>query len=118
MRDHGIVLEKHEQATIKILADNGYDVTLIRPSTTQGQKTPDIVVDGLLWEMKSPEGKGKWTIKNIMQKASHQCENIIIDLCRLNRFPQKKYVEEVKMRFELMKLFRRLKIITFRIISG
>ncbi len=80
--------------------------------TTQGQKTPDIVVDGLLWEMKSPEGKGKWTIKNIMQKASHQCENIIIDLRRLNRFQQEKYVEEVKMRFELMKRFRRLKIIT------
>ena len=33
---NGIVLEKHEQATIKILADNGYDVTLIRPSTTHG----------------------------------------------------------------------------------
>ena len=99
---NGIILQTHEQATVQLLTNNGYDIVLIKPSTIQGAKTADMFIDGIPWEMKSPAGKGKWTIKNIIQKASHQCENIIIDLRRLNRFPQKKYVEEVKMRFELM----------------
>ena len=107
---NGIILQDHEKATVQLLIENGYDVVLIKPSTTQGSKTPDILIDGIPWEMKSPVGKGKWTIKNIMQKASHQCENIIIDLRRLDHFPQEKYVDEVKKHFQMTKRFKRLKI--------
>ena len=44
---------------------------------------PDIVMQGVAWEMKSPEGSGKYTIKKAVQNASHQSQNIIIDLRRL-----------------------------------
>ena len=106
-----IRLQEHEQSTIQTLLDNGYNIELIKPSTVQGSKSPDIMIDGISWEMKSPVGKSKWTIKNIMQKASHQCDNIIIDLRRLDHFPQEKYIEEVKKHFQMTKRFKRLKII-------
>jgi len=42
----------------------------------------DIILQGVPWEMKSPVEAGKYTIKNIVQNASHQSVNIIIDLRR------------------------------------
>ncbi|MBR1629218.1 MAG: hypothetical protein IJ679_08155 [Lachnospiraceae bacterium] len=61
--------------------------------------------------MKSPTGKGKWVIKNIMQKASHQSEYVIMDLRRLKEYPQEKYIKEVKQRFVSITRLKRLKII-------
>ena len=92
---NGVILEKHEYETVLFLTDHGFDVELIRASVIEGTKSPDIKMLGLVWEMKSPIGNGKWVIKNIMQKASHQCENVIIDLRRLKQYPQEKYLNEV-----------------------
>lgn len=41
--------------------------------------TPDILFDGIYWEIKSPEGSGKRTIQHQIQRASLQSCNIIID---------------------------------------
>lgn len=108
---NGIKLEEHEYDTVLFLTEQGFDVELIPPSTEKGSKTPDIRMDGYVWEMKSPIGKGKWVIKNIMQKASHQSENVIIDLRRLKKFPQDKYINEVEQRFESITRLKHIKII-------
>lgn len=108
---NGVILEEHEYATVLFLTEQGYDVELIRASTIEGTKSPDIKMSGFVWEMKSPIGKGKWVIKNIMQKASHQSENVIIDLRRLKQYPQEKYINEAKQRFESITRLKRLKII-------
>ncbi len=108
---NGVILEEHEYATVLFLTEQGYDVELIKPSPIEGTKSPDIKMDGVVWEMKSPIGKGKWVIKNIMQKASHQSENVIIDLRRSRQYPQEKYINEAKQRFESITRLKRLKII-------
>ncbi len=108
---NGVYLQDHEYETVLFLTEQGYDVELIAPSDIMGEKTPDILMNGYRWEMKSPKGKGKWTIKNIMQKASRQSENIVIDIRRLKQFPQEKYISEIEQRFELTKRFKRLMII-------
>lgn len=50
--------------------------------------SPDlkIKVTGRVWELKSPLGNGKRTISNNLRDASHQSENIILDLtrCKMN----------------------------------
>ena len=111
LKPNGVILEEHEYATVLVLTQYGYDVELLSASPEKGSKSPDILMNGLYWEMKSPQGKGKWVIKNIMQKASHQAENLIIDLRRLKQLPQEKYINEVLQRFEAIKRFKRLKII-------
>lgn len=59
----------------------------------------------------SPKGEGKWVIKNIVQKAQKQSENIIIDL-RRTKLPQEKCINELHMHFRLSKRIKRMKIIT------
>ena len=77
---NGVHLKAHEYKTVKLFLEQGYNIELIPPSTIKGVRMPDIVMQGVPWEMKSPEGSGKYTLKNAIQNASHQSQNIIIDL--------------------------------------
>ena len=45
-------------------------------------KSPDIKINGLLWEIKSPTGSGKRNIERQLQIAMKQSDNIIIDARR------------------------------------
>ena len=108
---NGVVLMEHEISTIVFLTEQGYDVELIPKSNEQGFQTPDIRMDGLEWEIKSPKGSGKWLIKNTVQKAAHQSENIIIDLRRI-KIPQEKCMADLKRQFEFSKRIKHMKVIT------
>ena len=61
--------------------------------------------------MKSPVADGKYTIKNIVQNASHQSENILIDLRRC-KISDEIAIKQIRHYFELSKRIRRVKIIT------
>jgi hypothetical protein len=76
----GLLPEKHELETAGYFAALGKDVEFQRPSRTKGAKTPDVMIDGVLWEMKCVFGKGKRTIQTCVQRASRQSRNIIVDL--------------------------------------
>ena len=41
--------------------------------------TPDFLIKGEYWELKTPTGKGKYNIQHALKAASKQAENIIID---------------------------------------
>ncbi|MBR3137982.1 hypothetical protein IKG41_01400 [Candidatus Saccharibacteria bacterium] len=56
------------------------DIVFLRPSC---QHTPDLNVKGIKWELKSPLGDGKNTIKNNLHTARKQSTNVIIDLRRI-----------------------------------
>ncbi|MBQ9018602.1 hypothetical protein IJ117_02515 [Candidatus Saccharibacteria bacterium] len=49
-------------------------------------KTPDLLIRGQVWELKSPRGNGKNTIHNSFKTARAQSDNIVIDLrrCKLH----------------------------------
>ena len=80
---NGVILEKHEYKTILLFTEMGSDIELIPKSDKKGVRTPDIIMDGLKWEMKSPKGKGRWLLENTLQKAVRQSPNVIIDLDRI-----------------------------------
>ncbi|MBR2659137.1 hypothetical protein IKD57_04655, partial [Candidatus Saccharibacteria bacterium] len=63
---NGVILEKHEYKTILLFTEMGSDVELIPKSDKKGVRTPDIIMDGLKWEMKSPKGKGRWLLENTL----------------------------------------------------
>jgi hypothetical protein len=69
----------HEQKTIDFLLDLGNDIEVLKPTSA---KTPDIKMNNEFWEIKSPIGKGKNNIRNIIKAAKHQSENIILDMRR------------------------------------
>lgn len=103
-------LKDHEYQTVKTLLVAGYDIELIPPSAIKGLRMPDIIMQGIPWEMKSPEAFGKYTLKNAIQNASHQSQNIIIDIRRIpSREPQA--IKELERHFTLSRRLRRMKII-------
>ncbi len=110
-KNNGVHLQEHEFKTVKILLSQGHNIELIPPSRIKGMRTPDMVMDGKMWEMKSPEGNSKRTIMNTIQNASHQAVNIIIDLQRC-KLEESKALEEIKHHFSLSKRIRKIKIIT------
>ncbi len=78
--------EDHELSAALILA--AYfktDVEFLRPQT---RRTPDIEINGIRWEIKSPRGKGKKTIENNLRDARRQSRNIVVDLRRIKLHQQ------------------------------
>ena len=59
------------------------DVVFLRPSSL---KSPDLKIENAIWELKSPIGNSKNTIRNNIKGARKQSANIIIDLrrCKMN----------------------------------
>ncbi|MBR3143730.1 hypothetical protein IKF12_00805 [Candidatus Saccharibacteria bacterium] len=74
-------LRFHEINAILLLLDYyKSDITCLHPGLG---KTPDLKINGVEWELKSPQGNGVKTIENILKKATKQSKNIILDLSRI-----------------------------------
>ena len=79
------VAERPKDHEIKaaLIVANGYfksDIVFLRPEI---YKTPDLEVNSIKWELKSPLGQGKKTIENNMRTARRQSKNLIIDFSRM-----------------------------------
>lgn len=108
---NGVVLETHENATVVYMTEQGYDVELIPPAQRKGARTPDIRMNSLEWEMKTPRSNGKYTIEHAFRSALKQSPNIIFDI-RWSKLPQKKCVFEIERRFNDFDKVKRVLIIT------
>ena len=79
--------KEHELSAALLIANYFQtDVVFLRPTC---QHTPDLDIKGVLWELKSPLGNGKNTIKNNLHNARKQSTNVIIDLRRIKMHQSK-----------------------------
>lgn len=108
---NGVSLEKHENDTVVFFTNLGYNIELIPPSNTPKAKTPDFMMDGKAWEMKSPQGKSSVTVEHAFKRAAKQSENIIIDLRRI-KIPTDQTKTALEKLFGASRRVRNLKIIT------
>lgn len=108
---NNVPLHRHEHRIVLHYLNQGYDIELIPKSNLPGVRTADFIMFDLQWEMKSPKGCDKWLIKNTLQSASHQSENIIVDLRRI-KLDQNRCLAELEKHFKLIKRIKHLKIIT------
>ena len=106
-----IKLRKHELSTIKFLADCGHDIELIPKINIEGIHTPDIWMDGEPWEMKSPCGKSNSVIRNNLQTAARQSNNVIIDLRRVKR-DEARCLREIEREFAYSRRISKIIVIT------
>ncbi|MBQ3835442.1 MAG: hypothetical protein II816_08025 [Elusimicrobia bacterium] len=102
--------EEHEKEIAKILNKYGKDVEFLIPVETKYAKTPDVKMDGQLWEIKSPEGNSNRTIENNLRCALKQSTNIIIDLRRI-KVDETKAISQIKKQFVFSKSIRKIVII-------
>lgn len=108
---NGVSLEKHENETVVYFTNLGHDVELIPPSNTPKAKTPDFMMGGKAWEIKSPQGKSRVTVEHAFKRAAKQSENIIIDL-RRTKISTKESIVSVERLFKVSRRVRSLKVIT------
>jgi hypothetical protein len=110
----GVFVDVHEKLTVDFLASSiGYDVTFLVPNRRKGARTPDIEMNGLFWEIKSPSGKSSRTIENNLRLALRQSPNIVLDLRRMDgRVPGKKLLDKIERQFTIVTSIRRIIVIT------
>jgi len=104
----GCNVRDHERNTTRAFADRGHTVTFIPESKREGEDNPDILMDGIKWEMKSPKTDKLSQIENNIQKANHQSSNIIIDSQRVKYIPDKIIQNLLIERFKQRKTVKRL----------
>lgn len=105
----GVRPESHELDTADVFLAAGFDVEFIAPSRTKGSKTPDVKINGVLWEIKSPLGSTKKTVERQLQRAGKQSKNIIFD-SRRTKLDDTYIEKEVRRQLNLSKS---IKIVIF-----
>lgn len=102
--------EKNELETAKYFVDMGKNVTFLRPSSIPNQHRPDILMDGVEWEIKAPTGSGKRNIEYNFRKAITQSKYIIFDL-RHVKMPEQQCIAQLETEFSKRPYLKKLFII-------
>ena len=100
---------QHERDAAEILALHFNTFVEFLPRANG--KSADFIIDGVIWELKSPTGTGKHNIKRQLQYAKHQSVNVIIDAGR-SKLHKAKIRREVEYQFGIVKSVKRLLFIS------
>lgn len=98
----------HEMRTAKALAAAGYDVAFVQCVSGDKVKTPDIQMDGVLWEMKCPETSQLKSLQRVLRRASQQSPNVLIDSARMKGVGDQAVERELRRLKPLVRAVRRL----------
>ena len=107
---NGVKLEPHEENSAKYLLLYGFTVDVIRPVNTPKVRNPDFVINGAIWEVKSPFSSNKKTIKKRMHEASEQAGRIVVDLRRIRK-DYERVEKDIIDRFSAKVTFRKMILI-------
>lgn len=99
----------HEETAGDILADHFKSDVYFIEAASQG--TPDVSIQGIEWEIKSPVGASANNIQKNMREAAAQSENIVIDL-RRSKLHQTRALGYIKQFTDRYKKLKRVLIIT------
>lgn len=86
----------HERKTAQALARAGFDVEFIRKNNAPHETTADVLVNGLLWEMKSPTSEKLRMVERNLRRAAHQSPNVIFDSRRMKGVPDEAIERELR----------------------
>ena len=79
----------------------------IRRSEEQRVTSADVVIDGLVWEMKAPTADNLKTIERNLKRGRWQSENIVFDSRRMKKVPDAAIEREVrKQAFAVLRIKR------------
>ena len=106
--DYGAHPRSHEVRTAKSLAAAGYSVRFVAKSEIDGERTADVVMDGVAWEMKAPDSNSKKAIERNMHKGLRQSCNLIIDSRRMRDIPGSAIEREVRALAPKLRSLKRL----------
>lgn len=103
-----------EMEVVDILVLNNIpkkSVKFLKPNRTKGAKTPDLLMDGAYWEIKSIEKLGKYTLDHAERTGLKQADNLVFDLRKLTIVLEKKAAAQIKKEYHRVKSWQGLVII-------
>lgn len=98
----------HELRTAEALAAAGYVVEFVRKSDVAYEKTADILIDGVYWEIKAPKSSRLDMIQKNIRRALHQSNCVIFDSRRMKNLPNQIIEREVRIRSNEMRSLKHL----------
>ncbi|NHM16460.1 hypothetical protein GMI69_07300 [Eggerthellaceae bacterium zg-887] len=104
----GLNVWPHELKTAEALAKAGYTVEFVKKSEKDFEKTADVLIDGVLWEMKSPTSCRTDMIQKNIRRALHQSCNVVFDSRRMRNLPNHVIEREVRLRSQELKSLKQL----------
>lgn len=104
----------HEYRTAVALSRAGFNVTFIKKSDEDREKTPDLLIDGQLWEMKAPKASNARAIDRNLRRALRQSRRIIIDSRRMKDLPDATIERELRKHARDMRSIERLVFVNHR----
>ncbi|WP_195495840.1 CdiA C-terminal domain-containing protein [Eggerthella lenta] len=86
----------HEQRTAQSLARAGFDVEFVKKSDEPYATSADALIDGKLWEMKSPTASSVKAVERNLKRARWQSGNIVFDSRRMKGVPDAAIERELR----------------------
>lgn len=105
---HGAHAWYHELMTADALAGAGYIVEFVVASHTRHIKSPDIVLEGQKWEIKSPKADKLSALERNLKRATKQSGNIIIDSHRMSKIRDASIQKLLVQKYKQQKTIKRL----------
>lgn len=101
----------HELRVAELLAAAGHVVDFL---ATRTMRTADILLDGVEYEIKSPERFTSNTLEHTIKDALKQSPNLIIDMSRMKRVSSTKMLNFLLNQVRKSKQIKRMLLITKR----
>ena len=92
----GVNVWPHELETAKALAKAGMEVEFLVRREGQRETSADVIIDGVEWEIKSPESDKTKVIEKNIRKALKQADCVVFDSRRMKKLPDATIEREVR----------------------
>ena len=87
----------HEMKTAEALAATGYSIEFVRRSEEQRVTSADVIIDGVVWEMKAPKASNMKAVEKNLRKAMDQSDCVIFDSRRMKGIPDYAIERELRV---------------------
>ena len=77
IREPGLNVWPHEMRAAEALAAAGYTVEFVKKSENDYEKTPDVLINGELWEIKAPKSSLMKRVEKNIRRALLQSNNVM-----------------------------------------
>ena len=104
-------VRKHEMETARALANAGHDVVFLKKSDHHHVQTPDILIDGVRWEMKAPEASNARAVQRNLHRALQQAPRVVFDGRRMKNYPDRQIIHELRKWLPGLKSCKGLKFV-------
>lgn len=105
---YNVAVWPHELSTAQVLSKSGNTVEFLVRKDSRNTKSPDILMGGEKWEIKSPVASKLSAVERNLKRACRQSCNIIFDSRRMKGLPDLSIQKELTKQLKLTKGIKKI----------